>query len=78
MEIAQAILDGTIVSAKEQDQDLRGKGLQQILNISQSRYISKAVLYSNDIKIDLKGKEKELLQTNLRGTFYHFEITNRV
>ena len=76
LDIADAILKGSIVSAKKEDRERRGKGLKQILDISQSRYIAKAVLYSNDIKIDLKGKMKERLSTSFRGTFYHFEITN--
>gem|GEM_PF-2472424 len=76
LDIAEAILSGTIISSKQEDRERRGKGLQQILNVSQSRYIAKAVLYSNDIKIDLKSKTKEKLQTSFRGTFYHFEITN--
>ena len=75
-DIAEAILDGTIISTKKKDQERRGKGLQQILDISKSRYIAKAVLYSNDIKIDLKDRTKEILPTSFRGTFYHFEITN--
>ena len=76
LEVAQAILEGEIISAKKYNQDIRGKGLQQILNISESRYIHKAVLYSNDIKIDLRRRTKERLLTSFRGTFYHFEITN--
>lgn len=75
-EIAKAILDGSIISSKEEDQDRRGKGLQQILNISKSRYIARAVLYSNDIKIDLQNDVSETLAIELEGTFYHFEITN--
>lgn len=75
-DIAEAILDGTIISTKKKDQERRGKGLQQILDISKSCYIAKAVLYSNDIKIDLKDRTKEILPTSFRGTFYHFEITN--
>lgn len=74
--IAEAILDGTIVSNKEEDRERRGKGLQQILSISKSRYIAKAVLYSNDIKIDLKNDVIDTLAVGLQGTFYHFEITN--
>ena len=76
LDIADAILQGKIVSSKLEDRDRRGKGLKQILNISQSCYIKKAVLYSNDIKIDLKAKKREKLPTTFRGTFYHFEITN--
>lgn len=76
LDIAEAILKGTIVSNKLEDRERRGKGLQQIRSISKSRYIAKAVLYSNDIKIDLKNDVTDTLAVGLQGTFYHFEITN--
>lgn len=78
LEIAQAIIDGKIVSARQLHQEERGKGLKQVLDVSETCYITKAVLYSNDIKINLKDKTKEKLLTSFRGTFYHFEITNPV
>lgn len=71
------LITGKIQSRIEADNEIRGKGIPQIMEYSKLPYFSKFYLITNDVKINLKNSEREQLETNFKGTFYYFELCSK-
>lgn len=72
------LLNGEIQSRIDVDNEIRGKGIPQILEYAKLDHFTKFYLITNDIKVDLKTKERFQLQNNFKGTFYHFELCSNL
>ncbi len=70
------LLKGKIPSRMEEDKEIRGKGIPQIVRHSQSDHFKSFYIIANDVKIDLKNQSKEQLNFNLNGTFLYWELQN--
>ncbi len=68
------LLNGNIQSRIEFDNEIRGKGIPQIVNYAKLDCFDKFYLITNDIKIDLKLNSFVKLSSDLKGTFYHIEL----
>lgn len=70
------LLNGNIQSRIDKDNEIRGKGIPQIVAHSSFDEFAKFQIITNDVKIDLKNKTHEKLKNNFSGTFYYWEIKN--
>jgi hypothetical protein len=70
------LLNGNIQSRIEKDNEIRGKGIPQIVAHSSFKEFKEFKIITNDVKIDLKNKTHEKLDNNFSGTFYYWEIKN--
>jgi len=70
------LLSGKVQSRIDIDNEIRGKGIPQIVEYSKLECFEKFLLITNDVKIDLKTDKTEKLTSNLRGTFYYIEFKN--
>lgn len=77
IKIAEELLSGRLQSRIDKDNEIRGKGLPQIVESSKSTYFKKFYIISNNVKIDLKTMEKEKLEHELSGTFLYWELINQ-
>lgn len=68
------LLDGKIQSRIELDNEIRGKGIPQIVNNAQLDCFKRFYIISNDVKIDVKNKVGIKLNNNFSGTFLYWEI----
>lgn len=68
------LLSGKIQSRIEEDREIRGKGIPQIVEYSRLDTFKKFVIITNDVKIDLKTFEREQLDCDFKGTFLYWEI----
>jgi len=70
------LLSGKVQSRIDIDNEMRGKGIPQIVEYSKLDCFDKFFLITNDVKIDLKTNHAEKLSSNLMGTFYYIEFKN--
>lgn len=68
------LLAGKIQSRVGKDNEIRGKGIPQIVDHSASKNFKEFYIISNDVKINLKSGNREELQHNLEGTLLYFEL----
>ncbi len=72
------LLAGRIQSRIDKDNEIRGKGIPEIVKHSKNDLFRAFYLITNDVKINLKTGEPEQLKHNFRGTFFYWEIEARV
>lgn len=72
--LAKELLHGRIKSRSRRDNEIRGKGLPEILNNAKLDKFSDFYIISNNIKIDLKTHKITRLKHNLRGTLIRFQV----
>ena len=70
------LLAGNIQSRINKDNEIRGKGIPQIVAHSNFEIFKEFRIITNDVKIDLKNRTHEKLNNNFSGTFYYWEIEN--
>lgn len=70
----QDLLEGRIQSRVDEDNEIRGKGIPEIVTHSTLPEFSKFYIISNDVRINVKSKEAFQLKHNFRGTFFYWEI----
>ncbi len=68
------LLDGKIQSRIEEDNEIRGKGIPQIVNNAQLDCFKRFYIVSNNVKIDVKKKIGIKLNSNFSGTFLYWEL----
>lgn len=74
-DLVKDLLDGKIKSREKVDNNIRGKGIPQITTNSSSPRFARACIISNDVKIDLKNKTAETLNSDFSGTLLFWELT---
>jgi len=74
IKIVDDLLAGKIQSRIDEDNEIRGKGIPQIVEYSKRRTFKEFYIITNDVKINLKTAEKEQLDYNFKGTFLYWEI----
>ena len=70
------LLAGKVQSRIDIDNEIRGKGIPQIVDHSGSPHFRSFYIITNDIKIDLKTGAKKQLKNDLNGTFLYWELQN--
>ena len=70
------LLAGKLQSRIDEDKEIRGKGIPQIVEHSKSANFKSFYIITNDVKINLKTGNKEQLAYSLNGTFLHWELQN--
>jgi len=68
------LLSGQIQSRIEEDREIRGKGIPQIVEYSKRSTFKEFYIITNDVKIDIKTSKKEQLDDSFRGTFIYWKI----
>lgn len=68
------LLNGKIQSRIEIDNEIRGKGIPQIVEYSKLDCFEEFYLITNDVKIDLKTNTSTKLKEKLNGTFYFVKL----
>lgn len=71
------LLDGKIQSRIDIDNEIRGKGLPQILEYSKLDIFESFYLVTNDILVNLKNRERKKLSTSFKGTLFNLTIKNK-
>lgn len=72
------LLNGKIQSRIEKDNEIRGKGIPQIVAHSAFDEFKEFKIITNDVKIDLKKRTHEKLRNKFSGTFYYWELKKAV
>lgn len=73
--LVKPFLEGKIISSREYDQEISGKGVRQIINCANNAEFTKFSIITNDQMINVKDKTNQSLSNNFDGTFIHFEIS---
>lgn len=73
--LVEPFLEGKIISSRETDREISGKGVKQIISCANLPEFTKFIIITNDIKIDVKTRQSERLYHNFEGTFIYFEIS---
>lgn len=68
------LLSGKLQSRIDKDNEIRGKGIPQIVDHANSPRFRSFYIIANDVKIDLKTGESKQLNHSLNGTFLHWEL----
>ncbi|RZJ49276.1 MAG: hypothetical protein EOO44_18560, partial [Flavobacterium sp.] len=68
--LVKDILNGKIQSRIEKDNEIRGKGIPQVVQYAREGCFNKFYLITNNIMIDLKDSSFKKLTSELKGTFY--------
>lgn len=68
------LLDGKIQSRIDVDNEIRGKGLPQILEYAKLDVFESFVLVTNDTWINLKDRSRKKISKNFRGTLFNFTV----
>lgn len=68
------LLSGKLQSRIDIDKEIRGKGIPQIVEHSKLKHFKSFYIIANDVKINLKTKERIQLKYPLRGTFLYWEL----
>jgi hypothetical protein len=76
-ELVDDLLSGKIQSRISEDNELRGKGIPQIVEYAKTDYFKRFYIIANDIKIDVKTGERWTLKNNMNCTFLYFELQNK-
>ena len=74
IKLVPELLSGKLQSRIDKDNELRGKGIPQIIDHSRSPRFKSFYIITNDVKIDLKTGGSEQLNHSLNGTFLHWEL----
>lgn len=74
IKLVDDLLNGRIQSRIEEDNEIRGKGIPQIVGYAKTAEFRKFYIIANDVKINVKTGEKEQLKNNLAGTFLYWEL----
>ncbi len=74
LELVDDLLAGKIKSREVKDNEIRGKGIPEIVEYAKNDHFAEFYLISNDVKIDLKTGKKEKLQHRLNGTLFYWEL----
>lgn len=74
IKIVDDLLAGKIQSRVDEDNEIRGKGIPQIVEYSKKRTFKEFFIITNDVKINLKTSDREQLDYNFKGTFLYWEI----
>ena len=72
--IVDELLSGKIQSRVDEDNEIRGKGIPQIVEYSKKSTFKEFYIITNDVKINLKTTEREQLDYNFGGTLLYWEI----
>jgi hypothetical protein len=72
--VVEDLLSGKIQSRIDIDNEIRGKGIPQILGYSKLDEFKEFYIISNKVKINLKSHQFDALQYNFRGTLIHWVI----
>lgn len=75
LDLVDPLLTGEIKSRIAKDNDLRGKGLREIVDYARTNKDSNLHIISNDIKINVVTGYREKLTRNFRGTMVYWELT---
>lgn len=73
--LVKPFLEGKIISSRENDNEISGKGVKQIINCAKNPEFTKFTIITNDQMINVKDKTNQSLSHNFDGTFIHFEIS---
>lgn len=73
--LVKPFLEGKIVSSRENDNKISGKGVRQIINCAENPEFTKFTIITNDQIINVKDKTNQSLSRNFDGTFIHFEVS---
>lgn len=73
--LVKPFLEGKIMSSRKTDTAISGKGIRQIMHCASLNEFKKFLIITNDLKIDVKSKRSEELNSNFAGTFIYFEIS---
>ena len=71
------LLDGKIQSRIDIDNEIRGKGLPQILEYSKMDIFETFYIVTNDILVNLKNRDRQKLTNNFKGTMINLTIKNK-
>ncbi len=74
--LVKDLLNGKIQSRIEIDNEIRGKGIPQIVEYSKYDCFDSFYLITNDMKIDMKNGTWKKLKENLKGTFYFIQLNH--
>jgi len=74
IKLVDDLLTGKIQSRVEEDREIRGKGIPQIVEYSKKETFKEFLIITNDVKMNLKTSEREQLDYNFGGTFVYWEI----
>jgi len=70
----QDLLDGNIQSRIEKDNEIRGKGIPQIVSHAKYDQFKEFYIITNDVKINVKDGSSTPLKRSFSGTFYYWEL----
>jgi len=73
--LVKPFLEGKIISSRENDNEISGKGVRQIINCAENPEFTKFSIITNDQMINVKEKTNQSLSHNFEGTFINFEIS---
>ena len=73
--LVKPFLEGKIISSRENDNEISGKGVRQIISCAQNTEFINFAIITNDQIINVKEKNSHSINTNFDGTFIHFEIS---
>lgn len=73
--LVKPFLEGKIISSRENDNEISGKGVRQIINCAKNPEFIKFSIITNDQIINVKEKTSQSLSYNFDGTFIHFEVS---
>lgn len=74
IKIVDDLLTGKIQSRVDEDNEIRGKGIPQIVEHSSLDTFKSFYIITNDVKINLKTSISEQLDYNFSGTFLYWEL----
>lgn len=72
--IVDDLLNGKIQSRLDEDNEIRGKGIPQIVEHSKLNDFKEFYIISNDVKVNLKTSQATQLKHSLSGTFLYWEL----
>lgn len=73
--LVRPFLEGKIISSRENDNEISGKGIRQIINCAENIEFTKFTIITNDQVINVKNKTSQSLNHNFEGTFINFEVS---
>lgn len=73
--LVKPFLEGKIISSREIDNEISGKGVKQIINCAENPEFTKFTIITNDQMINVKDKTNKSLSHSFDGTFIHFEVS---
>ena len=72
--VVEDLLSGRLQSRSDLDNEIRGKGIPQILEYSKLNEFKEFYIITNKVKINLKNHQFHFLHHNFSGTMIHWEI----